>query len=343
MLYNMIIEYPVLLMKSIGNYGYEALGRIAKKSGDTISRLLRPASEHYQVTQMLAQELFRDDTQLYLAIDDTLLRKVYSRLIEGAGRFYDTRIGRKVMGLKLLVAAVTNGRHTIPLSSSFLFAKELLQNTIQSKDTIVQEMIELTLKLFPNKVLTVVVDGAFATIVLLKWCIERKVRFLARIHCNRKVLHKGSLICIRDIADLRLKGRWMSRTIAVTWHELSVYITAHRRIDKNGKETIIYLVATYQARPAQYAQHYAKRWSIEMLFRTTKQHLGLQDCSARKLESQEAHISAVMLAYSLLQIDTARRRIPTPESALRAAKHKNATFLKHKFCRILEALPQFHA
>lgn len=343
MLCNMVIEYPVLLMKSIGQYGYEALGRVAKKSGDTISRLLRPAPEQYQVMQMLAQELFQEDDRLYLAIDDTLLRKVYSRVIEGAGRFYDTRIGRKIMGLKLLVAAITNGRHTIPLTSSLLFAKELLQNAIQSKDTLVQGMIELAVKLFPKKKLIVVVDGAFATIVLLKWCIAHNIRLLARIHCNRKVLYKGSLILIRDIADMRLKGRWMSRTITATWHELPVYITAHRRIDKNGKETVIYLVATYQTRPAQYAQQYAKRWSIEMLFRTTKQHLGLQDCSARKLESQEAHISAVMLAYSLLQNTSGRRSYPTPEAALRAAKHKNVAFLKHKFCRILHSLPQFHA
>lgn len=52
--------------------------------------------------------------------------------------------------------------------------------------------------------------------------------------------------------------------------------------------------------------------------------------------------TAVMLAYSLLQFNNSHCQHPTPKSALRASKHKNVAFFKHRFCRIFKALPQFY-
>jgi hypothetical protein len=340
---NMAIAYPVLVMKSIGKYSFEALGRIAKKSGDTIARLLRPATENYAMAQAIAQELFCRESVVYLTIDDTLLRKVFSQHIEGAGKFFDTKLGKRVMGLKLLVAAVTNGTYTVPLLGSFLFAKELLQNVIQSKDKIIQDMIELVLRLFPDKIVIVVADGAFATKALLQWSLSRKINFQARMHSNRKVLYNGQLIALRDIKSLRPKGRQMARTIAVTWHNMPLFVTAQRRINKHGEESVVFQVATYQAKPAAHVRDYKMRWNIEKINRTGKQDLGLQGCSSRKLETQENHVSSVLLSYSLLQLEMKRRRHKNPEDALRASNRKNVAFLINHFYRILQALPAFYA
>lgn len=56
----------------------------------------------------------------------------------------------------------------------------------------------------------------------------------------------------------------------------------------------------YKALPREHVEHYAKRWRIEMLNRTTKQSIGIGECFSRKLEIQHNHVAAVLLAYALV-------------------------------------------
>jgi len=338
---NMILEYPLLIIKSIGSYSFEALGRLINKSADTITRLLMPSEENFSALQKLALTLFQSNDKLYLLLDDTLVKKIFSRYMEGAGRFYDMKAGRRVMGYKLLVAALTNGVHTIPIAGEFLFAPELLKDPIQSKDTIIQCMINIALRLFPDRKIIVVADGAFATVTLLQWCIENKISIEVRMHSNRKVMYKGDCIAVRDIKTLQPRGRQMSRTISVLWKGMQLWITASRRINKHGSESVIFQAATYQAKPTIHTKNYKIRWNIEKMFRTVKQSLGLEACSARKIERQLSHVSSVLLAYALAQIDMKKYKLKTPEAALRAAKLKNTIILKHKFNSYLQPISQF--
>jgi hypothetical protein len=151
------------------------------------------------------------------------------------------------------------------------------------------------------------------------------------MHSNRVVQYQGQNMAIRDIRDLQPKGRQMARTIAVIWHDIPLYITAQRRFDKHGTQTVVFQASTYKAKPSHHVKNYQKRWKTEMLFRTTKQHLGLQECFSTKVTTQLNHANAVLLAYALLQCEQKRRKFDTPEAALRALKLKNEDFLKHIF------------
>jgi len=42
------------------------------------------------------------------------------------------------------------------------------------------------------------------------------------------------------------------------------------------------------------------------MFRTTKQHLGLQECQSTKIETQLNHAAAVFLAYAHIVIEQKR-------------------------------------
>jgi SRSO17 transposase len=84
----------------------------------------------------------------------------------------------------------------------------------------------------------------------------------------------------------------------------------------------------------RHVEIYQLRWNIEKMFRTTKQHLGLQECSARKMETQESHIAFVLLAYALLQCDRKNQNLPTPEAALRAAERRKGIFLSQYIDRL---------
>lgn len=331
---NINLEYSILLIKSIGKKSFQTLGACIKKSSSTISRLLPSSEENFEVMQKIAQNFFKDKKELALAIDDTLVKKIHSRFMHGAGYFYDTKIGRKIMAYRLLCSVITDGNYAFPLQCLYLFASDFKIDFTQSKAEIVKQIILLTIKLFPTKTIIVVADGAFATTEILSWCILNKISVEMRMHKNRKVFYKGEFIVISKILNLIPKGRQTARTVQVLWHNLSLYITAQRRVDKHNNETIVYQVSTYKSKPEKHVVNYKKRWPIEKIFRTTKQHLGLQECFSTKMQTQLNHTSSVFLAYSLLELERKVTNNQTPEDVIRSLKPRKMSFVKQRINRL---------
>ncbi len=323
---NTMIAYPVLLITSIKK-SFEALGEAIGKTGKTICRWLKSADTYYEILLQLSIKEFATKKELILIFDETLIRKMYSRLMEGAGNFYDTQLFRRVMAYKLLVAMLTDGSQSFPFNATLLFSKELVPNPKETKYEWIKKVILKIKDIFPAAHIIVAADGAFASKDFLLWCVNNKVSAEVRMRSNCSVVYKNEKIRIRDIKELRPKGRQMARTIAVIWHGIPLFITAQRRIDKKGEESIVFQASTFEAKPIRHVEIYQTRWNIEKMFRTTKQHLGLQECSARKMETQESHIASVFLAYALLQCERKKQNFITPEAALRAAERKKGKAL----------------
>jgi hypothetical protein len=340
---NTCIDYSLLLIMSIGKKSFTALGKIIKKSSDTVRRLLNPPAENFALMHVIATEIFKNKKMLVLSIDDTLLRKIYSNAMEGTCRFFDTKMGKMITAYKALIAGLTDGKYFIPIHCSFLFSKEVLSNAKELKDELVKNIIVQTIKSFPDKIITVAVDGAFATKKLFSWAIEKKIRLEARMHSNRKVIYKGEIKKISEIEELQPKGRHMARTIHVLWHDIPLYITAERRIDKHGEESIVYQASTYKAKPSEHVNNYKNRWPIEKFNRTGKQSFGLQDCFSTKLETQMSHLSSVLVAYAIVQIEMKKQKILIPEDAIRCLRGKNLACLKNRFYALEEIFGGVHA
>ena len=278
----------------------------------------------------IAHQFFRNRKTLYLTIDDTLLRKIYSMFMEGSCEFFDTKMGRKIKAYKLLIAGLTDGKYFIPIHSAFLYSKEVLENALELKEELLQNIILNIIKAFPDKTIIVTMDGAFATKKFLQWASDNNIKVELRMHSNRTVLYQEKKQKISEIADLRPKGRHMARTIKTQWGDIPVYITGERRVDKHGEESIVYLVSTYKAKPSEHVRNYKCRWPIEKLIRTCKQHLGLQDCFSTKLEIQLNHVSSVLLSYAIVQIEMKKSKHSTPEDTIRTLKDDDFDFLKQR-------------
>jgi hypothetical protein len=346
-----VVIYPILiLLSTIGKKSFENLGHLIQRSGDTVHRLLNPAEISLQQSRSISQTMFGKSRTLFVSIDDTLLKKIYSKLMQGAGMFFDTSIGRQIMAFRLVIAVVTDGKFAIPIDCAYLYAKELLDQmkdkNFPTKDDIAKASVEIALKLFPSHKLIVVADGLYSSVEFVGWCRRKNIRLEARMHSNRVVEYKGKRIKIRDLLKIRgiePKGRQMARTISVVWHKIDLELTIVRRVDKMGKESIVYQLATYKALPREHVANYKKRWPVEKINRTGKQNLGLQECYSRKLETQRDHVSAVLLAYALTQVEMKELGFDKAEDAIRHCKTKNISFLEKHFTRILNIKPQVYA
>lgn len=300
------------------------MGRDIGKSAKTVGRWLYPAEEYEKQLLNIAKRTFAKSKKLFYILDDTLLRKEFSEYIEGTDDFYDTKRNQLLRGIKLLVGMISDGKQSLPINNTFLFSTKQRTDQKEIKREWIENSILLMKKEFSHTEFTVVADGAFATKKFFEWCRENGIRAETRIRSNAKVTIADQKISLKDIEQLKHKGRQKHRTVEVIWHGLSLFITAEKRIDKRGTESVVFQASTFHARPDYHVKVYKIRWNIEKMFRTTKQSLGLQNCFSTKRETQKSHITAVFLAYSFLQIDHLKRRLPTPEAALRAPKHKNA-------------------
>ena len=183
----------------------------------------------------------------WLIIDDTLIAKIYAKLIEGIEKHFDSSTKRYMHGYAIVVLAWTNGKTTIPLDFEFWFSKS---------------------------------EG------MVKFLNHLDVRFEMRMHSNRVIAssdgHKSPL---RKNLLFKMFRNQHSKTVQANWKGIKLYFTAELRINKNGEKSIVFLVSNWDASSNAHVKTYALRWYIEMLFRTSKQYLELQHCSSRSFES----------------------------------------------------------
>jgi len=148
---NNITTYSFLtILTNVGKRSFENMGRLIRKSGDTISRMLRPGPESLEASQHIAQQIFANKKELIIAIDETTIKKIYAHMMEGTSWLFDTKIGRSITAYKLIVAAITDGKYTVPIGAAFTFGKEFYSNPSQAQELTVKFFIQTAAKLFPN-------------------------------------------------------------------------------------------------------------------------------------------------------------------------------------------------
>ena len=128
-----------LLLSSPSKKTFEALGGTIGISGDTVSRLV----EHSAATMSDLIGIVKNvckRRRLYLILDDTLIMKIYSKMIQGACDNYDSSDGKVYRSLCSVVALITDGRVAIPISQEFWISKELNQEGYRTKWQIAQQL-----------------------------------------------------------------------------------------------------------------------------------------------------------------------------------------------------------
>jgi hypothetical protein len=329
--------YPLsLLLSTASHKTCESMGELADISGDSMLRLLDkevPLKEKCEFVKG-----FFKKKSLYVIVDDVLIAKIYSKIIEGTSYQYDSSRHISYQSLCSVVAMVSDGYTNLPVAHQLWVSQELLGDEYKTKTQIAMDIIKSISQFF--KVRQVIADALYSTEWFIKTLYQLGFKLELKIHSNRVVILKsGEKVQIRNAFGSKLRGKRYYTTL-VEWRGMSLYITAFKRYNKYDEYKIIYLVSNFSAPARDHARIYDYRWNIEKFFRTAKQHLGLKDCQSRSATRQTNHIDNVIMAYIILQVMKRKLRLKSPEAALK--RLKSLSFIQLMFR--IEAPDQiFHA
>jgi len=177
----------------------QALAKISQKSGDTLLRLLEHYSVAYNDLINLSAKLF-GASKLFLIIDDSLLEKMYSKLIGGSSDNYDSSLKATYRSICFVAAMLTDGHYAIPIDHKIWIRKNFADR-YRSKEELAQELISKIASHYSG--LTVLMDGLYTTQSMLKWLVEKSIRFEMRFHSNRIIEHKGKKSSVRECGELQ--------------------------------------------------------------------------------------------------------------------------------------------
>ena len=278
-------------------------------SHDALNRLLIGPSLR-ALLQLVALTMV-DKLSGYLVVDDVVLDKS-GPLIAGIAWLHSSILDKKVRALNLVVLGWTNGRVFIPLT--FRTWKPPLtrdKNGKPSKEAYDGSIFKTKLELAVEMLSWAKQRGFQPTAILFDayYLAAPVLRFLKRVNWHWVSRTKENRNFERDDKTFKAKF-WVSLAAQGTAPRLSRSVCAHlsgwgevriiavrHKADKDFR----YLVGSNpQWGRGVIEKLYGHRWSIECLFRSTKQLAGLNDCQCRSAMAQENHVALVFLAHLFL-------------------------------------------
>ncbi len=274
-----VINYVKGLMCVFENATCAALSEIGKCSHDSLSRVLKGKKFCWQI--LLQNFILRTFGKLqggYLMIDDTIISKPFAKRIENVAWLFDSKIGRSILGIDLVLIAWSNGRITIPL------AIKVYQK--QSGKTRIDLAIELInyAKSLGIKPKYVAFDSWYTADKVFKAITQCQWKFVTQLKANRKL--DG-----QPIREIYRNPYWLKTGKLVGGTKVLIV--------RNGKK---YFATNDLALSKQeLLASYKSRWEIETIFRALHSKLGLDECQARKASDQNSHFHLCLMAYLALE------------------------------------------
>lgn len=308
-----LLQYvSALILSSKNKKTCASLAPITLLRSDKMLALLEEMAPNKPALIKLARHWLNRNSRWWIIVDDTLINKRFSKIIQGTSLNYDSATGTHYISLCTVVILVTDGHIVIPIDHHLWIEKALAGAHYETKIEIAKKLIrEIAAALNIEHVLA---DGLYASVDFITWANEQKLKVDMRFHANRKIRVDNEEAQVRHYFAGRKNSK---RVVFALWKGLLLTVTKVIRYTKTYERKIVYQVANYYAGNATtHRKAYDRRWAIERFFRTAKQHLGMTDCQSRKKIIQENHIRCVFLAYAFLQVRCKIKKLLNPESAI---------------------------
>ena len=274
-----VISYLKGLMCVFENATCVALSEVSKNSHDNLTRVLNGKEFCWQT--LLQNFLLRTFGKLqagYLIIDDTIISKRFAKHIENVAWLFDSKVGKSILGLNLVMIAWSNGEITIPLA-----IKVYQKHSGNTKIDLAIELIRYA-KSLGIKPKYITFDSWYTADKVFKAIADCHWKFITQLKSNRKL--NGI-----PIHRLHPNPYWLEQGKLIGGTKVIVV--------RNGKK--YFATNNLSLSKQEILAGYKGRWLIETVFRALHHKLGLDECQARKLNSQIAHFHLCLMAYIALE------------------------------------------
>lgn len=273
------IKYLKGLMCVFENATCIALSEISKNSHDSLARVLNGKKFCWQILlQNLILRTFGKLRGGYLMIDDTVISKRFSRSIENLAWIFDSKIGKSILGLNIVLIAWSNNEITLPLAIR-VYQKKSGKTKIDLAIELIKQVKGLGIK---PKYITF--DSWYAAQEVFKAITKCRWKFVTQLKSNRKL--NGI-----PLKKIRRNPYWMMNGIIAGGLKVVVV--------RNGKKYFASNDLSLSKKELLLA--YQGRWEIETIFRMLHYKLGMDECQMRKLNAQNAHFYLCLMAYTVLE------------------------------------------
>lgn len=313
-----------------------------------------------QIVAFLAS-LTSNKREKVLIIDDSTLGRPRSKKVELLAKVFDHCENKYLKGYRLLSVCWSDGASFLPLDYALLSSanqKNRIQGITKDLDKRccgykrrIEAMTKSTDLLEPmvSRILNMGVKAKY--VLMDSWFampktiagLRKHINVICMIKKTPKIFYdyKGKQCTVEGIYRLLRKrpGRAKILASAVVGMKYGGQAKIVFVRDKRKKDWLALLTTDVKLPNEEVVRLYGKRWDIEVFFKMSKQHLGLEkNIQTRDFDSQIAYTSIVMARYMFLAVEQRRREDPRTFGLLFQAcckEMKDLSFLE-ALKRILE-------
>jgi DDE superfamily endonuclease len=243
----------------------------------------------------------------YLILDDVIVEKAFAKRLPWASKIYSFAKKRKLWGIHIVVLlwCSLDGRWRIPVGFRLWRPKRSCR--VQRYQTKLQLAAELVAVMVASglRVQYIVGDTHYTAGWFTKRLSRLGLVWHGTLDPKTTVLWRGKKQAVRALAEtLHLKWRKHLGLRAVA---LRVYAPTYGHVrlvvTRNRHGNYEYLVSNdQQADLTVMVQRKRSRWSVETVFRDSKQFTGLEACQCWVDQAMVRHIGLVLLTFVVLQL-----------------------------------------
>lgn len=222
--------------------------------------------------------------------------------------------GHTILGCAIVYRGVVIP-YAVRLWASEAFCEETQQDTYDGEPVEFRKLTELAgdiIRVLPFRKATVLFDAYYLCPNVTRACEAQKYRYVGVAKKNRSFFPDGRDRDKRRLSSyganvLKRVGKWVT-------HEGKKYRLAERvgRLSKLGRVKLVFsrrakekswiAMATNETRwgALRVLSHYLNRWPIEVLFKESKQYLGLGDYQMLRYRGIVRYLHLVLIAHLLL-------------------------------------------
>ena len=284
----------------------------------------------------------------YLCLDDVVIEKAFAKRLPWAGWTYYFAKKRKVYGLHVVVLlwCSLDGRWRIPIAFRLWrpkrsLAKHDYRTKLQLAEQMLKEVVASGLKCQ-----YLVFDTHYTAGWLTKLMGRLGITWQGTLSPRTSVVWKGERLAVSALAErLRLKWRKALELRAVALQVYGPKFGVLRLVvTRNRHGNYEYIVTNdLSADLTTIVLRKRSRWSVETVFRDSKQFAGLEACQCWTDQAMVRHVGLVLLTFVVLQrlrasmeesvgtvkerwqLEVARDREPSPVPLKACPPHLRAT------------------